>query len=99
MTQPAGGPHEPQRCHIAPQTAFTLVYDYNGLAEWMQGRWRMKDELVRDIIGECQRGATARELKIMYHHQPGHQPVSFNEYAPYNARADALATQGAAPPA
>jgi len=30
----------------------TLVHDYNGLAEWMTGRWRMKDP-VRDIIAAC----------------------------------------------
>ena len=32
----------------------------------------------------------------MTYHQRGQQAVSFNEWARYNARADALATQGAA---
>jgi hypothetical protein len=25
------------------------VHDHNGLAAWMQGRWRMKGPVVRDI--------------------------------------------------
>ncbi len=79
---------------IAPGTAFTLVHDYNGLAEWMQGRWRMKDAVVREIIAACQRLVSARKLSIAFHHQRGHQAVSHNEFARYNARADALATQG-----
>ena len=76
-------------------TSFTVVCDYNGLAEWMQGRWRMQDETVRHIIGECRRAVVERELKVSYHHQRGHQPTTFNEYARYNARADVLATKGA----
>jgi hypothetical protein len=36
-----------------------------------------------------------RGLSITFHHQHGHQAVSFNEWARYNARADALATRGA----
>lgn len=80
--------------HIAPGTAFTLVHDYNGLAEWMQGRWQMRDALVRDIIAACQRMVSERELSVAYHHQRGHQAISYNEFARYNARADALAGQG-----
>ena len=80
--------------HIAPGTALTLVHDYDGLAHWMQGRWQIRDPLVHDITRACQRAATARELSIAYHHQLGHQPISFNEFARYNARADALATEG-----
>jgi hypothetical protein len=49
--------------HIAPGTAFTLVHAYNGLAHWMQGRWQMKDALVREIIGACQRAASARRAE------------------------------------
>jgi hypothetical protein len=76
---------------IAPGTSFTLVHDYNGIAEWMQGRWRMKDAVVRDIIAACQRLVAARALNIAFHHQRGHQAISHNEFARYNARADALA--------
>src|SRR6266446_7108943 len=78
--------------HIAPGTALTLVHDYDGLAHWMQGRWLMRDALVQEIIAACQRAVSARELSIAYYHQLAHQPISFNEFARYNARADALAT-------
>ena len=37
---------------------------------------------------------TARKLSIAFHPQRGHQAVSYNKLAWYNARADALATQG-----
>jgi ribonuclease H-related protein len=80
--------------HCAPGTALTLVHDYDGLAHWMQGRWQIRDPLVHDIIKACQRAVTARELRIAYHHQLGHQPIRFNEFARYNARADTLATEG-----
>lgn len=79
---------------IAAGTTFTLVHDYNGIAEWMTGRWRMKDPVVRDIIAACRLREMERGLKITFRHQPGHQAVSFNEWARYNARADALATAG-----
>ena len=50
------------------------------------GRWR----------GRCGGGAaSARELSIAYLHQKGHQAIGYDEFAGYNARADALATQGA----
>ena len=80
---------------IAPGTVFTLVHDYNGLAEWMQGRWKMKDPVVREIIAACRLREMERGLSIGYHHQRGHQPVSYDEFARYTARADALATRGA----
>lgn len=80
--------------HVAPGTAFTLVHDYDGIAHWMQGRWKMKDAVVREIIAACQRLASERKLNIAFHHQRGHQAVSYNEFARYNARADALATEG-----
>jgi hypothetical protein len=79
---------------IAAGTTFTLVHDYNGIAEWMTGRWRMKDPVVRDIIAACRLREMERGLRITFQHQRGHQAVSFNEWARYNARADALATQG-----
>ncbi len=78
---------------IAPGTTFTLVHDYDGIAEWMTGRWRMKDPVVRDIIAACRLREMDRGLRISFHHQRGHQAVSYVEFAPYNVRADALATQ------
>src|SRR6266404_6762885 len=52
----------------------------------MQGRWLMRDALVQEIIAACQRAVSARELSIAYYHQLAHQPISFNEFARYNAR-------------
>jgi hypothetical protein len=79
---------------IAAGTTFTLVHDYNGIAEWMTGRWRMKDPAVRDIIAACRLREMERGLRITFHQQKGHQAISYNEWARYNARADALATAG-----
>jgi hypothetical protein len=83
---------------IAPGTTFTLVHDYDGIAEWMTGRWRMKDPVVRDSIAACRLREMDRGLRISFHHQRGHQAVSYNEFARYNARADALATQATTSP-
>jgi len=83
--------------YIAPGTSFTIVHDYEGVGAWMENRWQVKDPMVRDIIAACQRAVSARKLSITFHHQKGHQSsvVSQNELAGYNARADALARQGA----
>lgn len=83
-----------RRLSVPGEAAFTLVHDYNGLVEWMSGRWRMKDAVVRDIIAACPLREMERRLSITYHHQRGHQAASFNEWARYTARVDALATQG-----
>jgi hypothetical protein len=83
--------------YIAPGTSFTIVHDYEGIGSWMENRWQVKDPMVHDIIAGCQRAVSARKLRVTFHHQKGHQSsfVSQNEFAAYNARADALATQGA----
>jgi hypothetical protein len=60
----------------------------------MTGRWQMKDAVVREIIAACRLREMERGLNIAFHHQRGHQAISYNEYGRYNARADALATQG-----
>jgi len=86
---PRGGDRGSRSVLVLP----TLVHDYNGLAEWMTGRWRMKDLVVRDIIAACRLREMERELSIAFHHQRGHQAVSYIEFARYNAQADALATQ------
>jgi len=80
-----------------PGQAFTLVHDYEGVGAWMVGRWQTKDASVREIIDACRALAAERKLTLTYQHQWGHQSswVSGNEFAKYNARADALATKGA----
>jgi len=82
---------------IAPGTSLTIVHDYDGIGEWMEKRWQMKDAVVREIITACQRMVSTRNLNVTFHHQRGHQAVSYNEFARYNARADALATEGGRP--
>lgn len=83
--------------NIAPDTSLTIVHDYEGIAAWMEGRWQAKDSLVAGIIAACLRATSNRKLKVAFTHQKGHQSsfVSQNEFAAYNSRADALATQGA----
>jgi ribonuclease HI len=83
--------------YIAPGTSFTIVHDYEGIAAWTENRWRAKDPIVHDIVAACQRTISARKLVVAFQHQKGHQSsfVSQNEFAGYNARADALATEGA----
>ncbi len=83
--------------YIAAGTSFTIVHDYEGVGSWMENRWQAKDPVVHNIIAESPRIVSARKLSITFQHQRGQQSsfVSHNEFAAYNARADALATQGA----
>ena len=48
----------------------------------------MKAAAVREIITACQRMVSGRQQSVTCHHQRGHQAVSHNEFARYNARAD-----------
>ena len=77
--------------------ALTVVHDYQGVAAWMEGRWRTKDPIVAEVVAACRDLARQRGLTLTFRHQKAHQS-SFagpNDWAAYNARADRLATGAA----
>jgi ribonuclease HI len=83
---------------LAPEgTALTVVHDYEGVGAWMTGRWKTKDPLVAEIIAACHALASARRLTISFRHQRGHQSswAGRDDFAHFNSRADALATEAA----
>jgi len=77
--------------------AVTIVHDYEGVGAWMDGRWKTKDPLVAEVVAACQRLATDRRLTLSFRHQRGHQSswAGRDDFAHFNARADALATEAA----
>lgn len=84
---------------LAPEAEpLTVVHDYEGVGAWMTGRWRTKDPLVGEIVAACRTVAEARRLTLTFRHQRGHQSswAGRDDFAEFNARADALATEAAA---
>jgi ribonuclease HI len=77
--------------------ALTVVHDYEGVGAWMDGRWKARDPLVADIVAACRALARERRLRVAFRHQSGHESTfaGRNDFARYNARADALATDAA----
>ncbi len=83
---------------LAPEGAsLTIVHDYEGVGAWMTGRWKTRDPLVTEIIAACRALASARRLTLSFRHQRGHQAAwaGRDDFAQFNARADALATEAA----
>lgn len=83
---------------LAPHGAsLTVVHDYEGVGAWMTGRWKTKDPLVAEIVGACTTLANTRRLTVAFRHQRGHQSswAGRDDFAHFNARADALATEAA----
>lgn len=75
----------------------TIVHDYVGIADWMEKRSRPpRDAALKSVITECMQVSERKRLKIRYLHQPGHRSTwaGRHDLARFNARADALATQG-----
>jgi ribonuclease H-related protein len=77
--------------------ALTVVHDYQGVGAWMDGTWRTKDATVGEIIEACRALVRARGLTVRFRHQRGHQSswAARDDFAHFNARADALATEAA----
>ena len=75
--------------------AVTVVHDYEGVGTWMDGRWKTRDPIVAAVVAKCRDVAGARRLRVTYRHQRGHQSAwaGRDDFAHYNARADALATE------
>jgi ribonuclease H-related protein len=73
----------------------TVVYDYEGVGAWMEGRWKARDPLVATLTRAARALAERKRLQVRYHHQRGHQSAwaGRDDFAHYNARADQLATE------
>ena len=75
--------------------AATIVHDYEGVGAWMEGRWKARDAVVAALTAACRALVEARRLRVSYRHQRGHQAswAGRDDFAHYNAKADALATE------
>src|SRR5712691_1612360 len=59
---------------VVPENAtLTVVHDYEGVAAWMEGRWRTKDAIVAEVVESCRSLVCERRLTVSFHHQRGHQ--------------------------
>jgi ribonuclease HI len=76
----------------------TVVHDYEGVGAWLEGRWRAKDPLVAELVAAGKALIAARRLRVTFRRQPGHSAswAGRDDFAHFNARADALATEAAA---
>ncbi len=77
--------------------AVTVVHDYAGVGAWLEGRWQVRDPLVAKVVAACRARIEERRLRPTFRHQHGHESTFAgpNDFAAYNARADALATDAA----
>ena len=81
---------------LVPENAtVTVVHDYEGVGAWMAGRWKAKDAVVAAVIAACRALIERRRLRVGFRHQRGHQAswAGRDDFAHYNAKADALATE------
>ena len=84
---------------LAPEgSTITVVHDYEGVGSWMEGRWKTKDPIVAAVVAACRAVIDRRGLTVAYRHQRGHQAswAGRDDFAHYNAKADALATEAGA---
>ena len=79
-------------------SALTVVHDYEGVGAWLEGRWRAKDPLVAEVVEACRALIGRRRLAVRFRRQRGHAAswAGRDDFAHFNARADALATEAAA---
>ena len=83
---------------MVPESAtLTVVHDYEGVGAWMEGRWRTKDAIVADVVDGCRSLIRERRVTVRFQHQRGHQSswAGRDDFAHFNAKADALATEAA----
>jgi ribonuclease H-related protein len=82
---------------VPPGASVTVVHDYEGVSAWLEGRWKTKDPLVAEIVAACRARIAERSLTVSFRRQRGHESTwaGRNDYAAFNARADALATEAA----
>jgi hypothetical protein len=82
----------------APAEAeLTVVHDYEGVSAWLRGRWNAKDAVVKAVVHACQALVKRKRLDLKFIWQRGHTSTwaGRNDFARFNNRADALATEGA----
>jgi ribonuclease HI len=79
--------------HVPVGATVTVVHDYQGVGEWMEGRWRTKDAIVAALVAECRRLVALCDLQVSYQHQAGHQAdrLGLDPLIQANRKADALA--------
>jgi len=74
----------------APEnTEVTIVSDYLGIAAWMTGNWKIKDQLVRGKIEHAMAIAEDRGLFLSFIHHAGHQRDN-SDFTRWNNCADRL---------
>ena len=78
-------------------SAVTVVHDYEGVGAWLAGRWKAKNPIVVEVVAASRRLIETNDLRVTFRHQRGHESTfaGRNDFAAYNARADALATDAA----
>jgi hypothetical protein len=78
-------------------SSLTVVHDYEGVGAWLEGRWTARDPTVAALVSACRDRIVARRLRVGFRRQRGHESTfaGRNDFARYNARADALATGAA----
>jgi hypothetical protein len=80
-----------------PKSSFTVVHDYVGVAEWMdEGGWKAHKPVLRAVAEACRTMIGEGRLHVTFQHQKGHSSTwaGRDDFAYWNARADALATEG-----
>lgn len=85
----------------APEKSqLSIVHDYKGVAEWMEGRWKTSDSVHEAVISACHRLVESKDLDLKFVWQKGHTSswTGRHDFARLNGRADALAIRGAAAP-
>jgi len=79
------------------QSELTVVYDYWGVEKWMQGsEWKeAKDPVTAAVVRACKDVIAQRGLAVGFRYQVAHQStiIGRDDFASWNGRADALATQ------
>ncbi len=81
---------------LVPEGAeITIVHDYEGVGAWMEHRWKARDPVVASLVSACRTLIETRRLRVRYRHQRGHSAswAGRDDFAHYNAKADALATE------
>ena len=81
---------------LVPEGAeVTVVHDYEGVGAWMENRWKARDPVVAALVAACRARIEARRLRVRYRHQRGHAAswAGRDDFAHYNGKADALATE------
>lgn len=73
----------------------TMVYDYEGVGAFMEGRWKPSDEVIGAVVSASHAAIRRKRLELTYLRQAGHRSswAGRHDFARFNGRADELATQ------